>query len=145
MGLVIYTGKELKAEIETDYKCFSDMDISVAEWYGTEYKRINDENYYLVSSELVIHEESDLPEITSDGIKYQHKGKSLKELELAQTLYCEKYGIIESTLKGVDMIYYTSYPQGRETYKAVVDLRNGKEKRTKLSRYYKKGELNMCM
>lgn len=68
-----------------------------------------------------------------------------EELELAQTLYCEKYGIIESTLKGTDMIYYTSHLQSRETYRAVVNLRNGKEKRTKLKHYYKKGEVNMYL
>lgn len=52
-------------------------------------------------------------------------------------LYAEKYGIIEFKVKGNEMIYYTSFPLERMTYKAVVNLDEMKEKRTPLKRYYK--------
>ena len=51
--------------------------------------------------------------------------------------YAEKHGIIEFYRKDNLMIYYTSFPIERKTYKAVVDLDTGTEKRTPLKRYYK--------
>lgn len=69
--------------------------------------------------------------------------ETLKNIE---TNYCERYGIVEVTRKGKLMTYYASYPTSRETYKIVVDLEKFKEiERKQLSRYYKKGELNMCL
>ncbi|CAD5903016.1 hypothetical protein [Carnobacterium maltaromaticum] len=72
MDVRVYTGKELKEEIKTDFILFSDRDMTVAEWYGSEYEGIKNDKYYLVSSELVIHEESESPQITSDGVLYKH-------------------------------------------------------------------------
>lgn len=68
-----------------------------------------------------------------------------EELEQAKTFYCEKYGIVQSTLKGNNMVYYTSHIQSRITYKVTVDLANGTDKRKELQYYYKKGEANMYL
>lgn len=73
MGLVILTGKELKAEIVADHKCFSEMDETVVEWYGERYASISEEKYYLVTSELSIIKESELSQILSDGVSYEHE------------------------------------------------------------------------
>lgn len=67
-----------------------------------------------------------------------------------QTLYCEKYGIIESTLNKNLMTYYTSHPSNKKedciTYKVTVNLEKFKEiERSPLKRYYKKGEVNMYL
>lgn len=67
------------------------------------------------------------------------------DVEIARTLYCEKYGIIESRIKGKIMVYYTSYPSSKEptTYKVAVDLERFVEiDRIELKYYYKKGEVN---
>lgn len=59
-----------------------------------------------------------------------------RDYEHLALLYAEKYGIIEYYVKGNEMIYYTSFPQEHNTYKAVVNLDLSKEKRTRLKRYY---------
>ena len=51
--------------------------------------------------------------------------------------YAEKYGIIEYKVVGNEMIYYKTYPMEHTTYKCVVDLKLGYEKRIALNRYYK--------
>ena len=51
--------------------------------------------------------------------------------------YAEKYGIIEYKVIGSEMIYYKTYPMEHTTYKCVVDLKLGYEKRIALNRYYK--------
>lgn len=76
--------------------------------------------------------------------------KYTSEMEQAQLLYSEKYGIIESIRIKNRMIYYASYPsQGQDkkiTYKITVDLETLEEmERTELKKYYKKGEVNMCL
>lgn len=55
---------------------------------------------------------------------------------MKDVVYAEKYGIIEFKTKGNRMIYYTSFPMERMTYKCVVDLETGKETRSPLKRYY---------
>lgn len=66
-------------------------------------------------------------------------------LDHKRTIYCEKYGVLETKVKGKYMTYYTSYLQSRETYKVIVNLESGEETRTKLKGYYKKGEINMYL
>lgn len=69
-----------------------------------------------------------------------------EEIEQAQTLYCEKYGILESTVKGAMMTYYTSHLQSRVTYKVTVDLEQGRQiERKEMKNYLKKGEVNMYL
>ena len=72
------------------------------------------------------------------------------DYENQQTIYAEKYGIIESKLVGSEMIFYTSHPAAYKpdqvTYKVTVDLDKLKEKeRKKLKKYYKKGEVNLYL
>lgn len=59
-----------------------------------------------------------------------------KDMEQQELCYCEKYGILEATRKGHLMIYYSSYPLERVTYKIIVDLTNFSElERQELTRY----------
>ena len=53
------------------------------------------------------------------------------------TAYAERYGVCEFTVKGNTMVYYTSYPMERTTYKAVVNLDTTTETREAMKRYYK--------
>jgi hypothetical protein len=46
--------------------------------------------------------------------------------------YCEKFGIIEYTIKGNTMRYYENFHEG--TYKCELNLTTMKEKRTLLKR-----------
>lgn len=52
-------------------------------------------------------------------------------------LYAEKHGIIEYHIEHNKMIYYTSFPYEKNTYKVVVNLDTNKETRTLLKGYYK--------
>lgn len=52
-------------------------------------------------------------------------------------LYAEKYGVIEYKVTGSEMIYYSSWPSYKTTYKCIVDLDTGEEYRTPCNRYYK--------
>ena len=61
--------------------------------------------------------------------------------------YAEEHGIIEYTVNGNKMTYYTNYPvylsEGRRTYKIVVNLDTMKEEsRTQLKRWNVRGEYN---
>lgn len=55
--------------------------------------------------------------------------------ELSALRYAEKHGIIEYHMEGRDMVYYTSWPMERNTYRAVVNLDKMHEKRTRMKRY----------
>lgn len=67
----------------------------------------------------------------------------MNELEALKTAYMEKYGIVDGALKGGFLVYYTSYPSERTTYKVTVNLVTSKEiSRVQLERYYKKGLAN---
>lgn len=62
--------------------------------------------------------------------------------------YAEDRGIIEYTVKGSKMIYYTNYPanlsERKRTYMVTVNLITGKEEtRVKLDRWSRKGNDNM--
>ena len=62
------------------------------------------------------------------------------------TLYAEKYGILEYTIIGRNMVYYANHLNERTTYKVTVSLVTMKEKsREKMSRYYQKGNVNMYL
>ena len=60
--------------------------------------------------------------------------------------YCEKYGIVQYSVKGGQLLYYANYPaylsNPRRSYKVVVDLKTMKETRTLLQRYNKQGDFN---
>lgn len=61
--------------------------------------------------------------------------------------YVEKYGIIDYTMKGKNLIYYTDHREyvGQKTpttYKAVVNLETMREARTRLKKHNKRGLLN---
>ena len=60
--------------------------------------------------------------------------------------YCEKYGIVQYSVKGSQLLYYANYPaylsNSRRSYKVVVDLKTMKETRTLLQRYNKQGDFN---
>lgn len=61
--------------------------------------------------------------------------------------YAEEHSIIEYTVSGNKMIYYTNYPaylsEGRRTYKIVVNLDTMKEEsRTQLKRWNVRGDYN---
>ncbi|WP_202874201.1 hypothetical protein [Carnobacterium maltaromaticum] len=73
------------------------------------------------------------------------KKKHEEILEYKRTIYCEKYGVLDTKVNGKYMTYYASYLQSRETYKVIVDLDSGEETRKKLKGYYKKGEINMYL
>lgn len=51
--------------------------------------------------------------------------------------YEEKYGITSCRIDGRNLVYYTSYPTERCTYKVMFDLDNAIESRTVMKRYYK--------
>lgn len=51
--------------------------------------------------------------------------------------YAEKYGVVEFHMSGKKMIYYSSFPMEKTTYRCVVDLETMSEKRTPLRKYYK--------
>lgn len=57
--------------------------------------------------------------------------------ELSALRYAEKHGIIEYHLEGRNMVYYTSWPMERVTYRAVVNLDKMRETRTPMKRYTK--------
>ena len=62
--------------------------------------------------------------------------------------YAEEHGIVEYTISGNKMIYYTNYPtylsEQRRTYKIVVNLNTMKEEsRIQLKRWNKLGSYNM--
>ena len=61
----------------------------------------------------------------------------MKDYEHKALCYAEEYGIIEYHIKGNEMIYYTSFPMERKTYKAVVNLDTMFEVRTEMDRYYR--------
>ena len=61
------------------------------------------------------------------------------------TRYAEKHGIIDYTVFKSMIIYYTNYPQERNTYKVICDLDTHRENRQRLERYYKKGNNNICL
>lgn len=65
----------------------------------------------------------------------KHKAKALAERLALQ--YAERYGVIEYKVAGHEMIYYSSFPMEHMTYKCVVDLTTGYEKRTEMNKYYK--------
>ena len=69
-------------------------------------------------------------------IRNEHDYKERNEL--IALAYAERHGIIEYHINHKDgqMIYYTSFPLERKTYKAVVDLKKRKEVRTELDKYY---------
>jgi len=60
-------------------------------------------------------------------------------------IYAEKGGVIDYKVANGTMIYYTNYPIARETYKVIVDLSHDKnnEIRQLMTKYYKKGNVNM--
>lgn len=60
--------------------------------------------------------------------------KSYEERAMA---YAEHYGIVEFKVKGKAMIYYTSWPMERTTYKVTVNLDIIYETREAMRRYYK--------
>ena len=67
-------------------------------------------------------------------------------MENKATLYAEKYGILEYTIIGRNMVYYSNYLNDRTTYKVTVSLETMKENsRKKMSRYYQKGNVNMYL
>lgn len=57
-------------------------------------------------------------------------------------LFAEKYGVVEYKVKNDSMIFYASYPMEHNTYKCNVNLKNMKETRTCLKRYYKEYTYN---
>lgn len=62
--------------------------------------------------------------------------------------YAEEHGIIEYTVNGNKMTYYSNYTvylsEGRRTYKIVVNLDTMKEEsRTQLKRWNRNGNYNM--
>lgn len=59
----------------------------------------------------------------------------MKAYELSALRYAEKYGIIEYHMEGRNMVYYTSWPMERVTYRAVVNLDKMRERRTPMKRY----------
>jgi hypothetical protein len=61
----------------------------------------------------------------------------MKDYEHIALCFAEEYGIIEYHVKGNEMIFYTSFPLERMTYKAVVNLDTMDEVRTEMSKYYK--------
>lgn len=60
--------------------------------------------------------------------------KSYEERAMA---YAEHYGIVEFKVKDNAMIYYTSWPMERTTYKVTVNLDIIHETREAMRRYYK--------
>lgn len=58
--------------------------------------------------------------------------------------YAEKYGVVEFHMSGENMIYYSSFPMEKTTYKCVVDLETMSEKRTPLRKYYKPYKAKIC-
>ena len=52
-------------------------------------------------------------------------------------LYAEKFGVIEYHTKGNEMIFYTSFPTEKTTYKSIVNLDTLTEKRHAMKYYYK--------
>lgn len=70
-------------------------------------------------------------------VKYPTLGREVDVEELT-LLYAEKHAVIEYHLERKDgqMVYYTSFPLERKTYKAVVDSKRRKEVRTELDKYY---------
>ena len=71
-------------------------------------------------------------------------------MDLASTLYCEKYGILDSKINGKCMTYIASHLSSVKedccTYKVTINLEEMKEiERKRLKHYYKKGEINMYL
>lgn len=52
-------------------------------------------------------------------------------------MYAEKHGVCEFHLEDGKMVYYSSFPMEKTTYRCVVDLETMSEKRTPLRKYYK--------
>ena len=69
-----------------------------------------------------------------------------ERMEFLALQYAEKYGIIDYTVRGTQMIYLVSYPKylynPAYTVRFTVDLTTGKATGEKLSRFYKKGLVN---
>jgi hypothetical protein len=63
--------------------------------------------------------------------------RTLTTYEIEAIKYAERHGICEYHLQGDKMVYYTSWPIERRTYKAVVNLDTQEETRTELRGYYK--------
>ena len=77
-----------------------------------------------------------------------YKGGYTEYKELMETLnkewrednalfYAEQCGIPEYTVKGNNMIYYSSFPLEKATYRCIVDLNTMNEHREQMSKYYK--------
>ena len=63
-----------------------------------------------------------------DKTNNDYKAKALE--------FAEKHGIIEYVVNGNKMIFYTSYPSEKATYKSVLDLDIMVELVEKTKRYY---------
>lgn len=63
--------------------------------------------------------------------------RELTRYEIEAIKYAETYGICEFHTQNNKMVYYTSFPIERKTYKAVVNLDTWKETRTALRGYFK--------
>lgn len=70
--------------------------------------------------------------------EYIRHSKGKEKLELMALAYAERHGIIEYHINHEDevMIFYTSFPMERKTYRCVVDLHRNKETRTEMDKYY---------
>lgn len=64
-------------------------------------------------------------------IDWMHR--SAKDRAIA---YAEEHGVCEFHISGESMIYYTSFPMERATYRATVNLITLKETREPLRAYY---------
>lgn len=58
-------------------------------------------------------------------------------MENTALIYAEKHGICEYHVVGNEMIYYSSFPMEKSTYKCVVNLENLTEIREKMNCYYR--------
>ena len=56
----------------------------------------------------------------------------------------EKRGVINYHVRVNTLVYDTNYPQERNTYRVVINLNTGKERRAQRSKYYKTGNDNIC-
>ena len=66
-------------------------------------------------------------------MNYEHKA----------LLIAEHYGVIEYKVQGNKMVYFANYPLEHNTVKVTINLDSKKEHRERLSKYYKKGNLNI--
>lgn len=86
-------------------------------------------------AEVELDEDTDI-----EVVNVALKECGIKPIDVVKYLaleYAEKYGIIEYKVIGNEMIYYKTYSMEHTTYKCVVDLKLGYEKRIALNRYYK--------